>query len=65
MYKNITTTPDTRPDLGYNKSKGKIVTSLVLRVSCPSCGLLDKVRAGDIARLQHLDRAHARCGTHR
>lgn len=64
-YKNITTTPDTRPDIGYNKGKGEVVTSLVLRVSCPTCGLLDKVLGTDTARLRHLDQTHARCGTHR
>lgn len=63
-YKNITLTPDALPDLGTSLGSGEIVASTVLRVSCPKCGLIDKVRADDRARLQHIDRAHAKCTTH-
>jgi hypothetical protein len=63
-YPNLIITPDSRPDLGWDFARERIVVSTVCRVSCPACGLLDKVRSDDNARLTHLDRAHAKCQNH-
>ncbi len=63
-YDNLILTPDTRPDLGWDFARERIVVTTVNRVSCPKCGLLDKVRADDVARLMFLDRAHAKCRQH-
>jgi hypothetical protein len=63
-YKNIITISDKMPDLGISRANpDKVYPTQVLRVSCPKCGLLDKVLATDTARLRHLDHAHAKCAT--